>query len=394
MNPLLSYLTDPIIEHVSGNLAWSIYLPIYRKSHQSPGWSSCAVISAGSPSTWGSLRCEWLCVGVGFSLSLTPTAASVSACYLSWRRSWLLVDIWNGAQVSRCEFLNKQGRLSACFWPLHERGGPENLMLCYQVDWVWVFLPSTEWLTQSRPDVTVHLLMEIQFMYDCSVCVCDTGASGVADRPGHQPPGQFPLHPGQQHCFTGKKNKIKSLQKTSPWLVPSNIEVYISENEAFLINLLFQASVKNCNRFPTRACLSFKKDCKFDFAFCFPMPKIKTATKLHVALHCVYCWPGVRKSAGAYSGRPAHPLPGSRHRPPPGKVGGGARHPGGRQGHCPVLPGHAVHRRNRWETHQPHPAGQSPEPVAWMSDSELQLIYFNPTNHLLVLRDSQVADKC
>lgn len=294
-----------------------------------------------------------------------------------------------GWHLERCPgepvwVLNKQGRLSACFWPLHERGGPENLMLCYQVDWVWALLPTTEWLTQCRPDVTVHLLMETQFMYDCSVCVCDTGASGVADRPGHQPFGQFPLHPGQQHCLTGKK-KEKKKNPPEHLIMTGSFKfkhwVYISENEAFHINLLFQSSVKNCN--------------------CFPTPKIKTATKLHVALpflssHTLvfYCWPGVRKSAGAYSGRPAHPLPGSRHRPPPGKVGGGARHPGGRQGHRPVPPGHAVHRRNRWETHQPHPAGQSPELVGWMSHSELQLIYSNPTNHLLVLRDSQVADKC
>lgn len=33
-----------------------------------------------------------------------------------------------------------------------------------------------------------------------------TGTSGVADRPGHQPPGQLPLHPGQQHCPTGREN--------------------------------------------------------------------------------------------------------------------------------------------------------------------------------------------
>lgn len=110
VNPLLSYLTDPIIEHVSGNLAWSIYLPIYPKSHQSPGWAlRCAMISAAPPPPPPPLACrslqsERLHLGVGFSPSLTLTVESVRVCYLSWRRSWLLVDIWNDAELSLCEF--------------------------------------------------------------------------------------------------------------------------------------------------------------------------------------------------------------------------------------------------------------------------------------------------
>lgn len=39
-----------------------------------------------------------------------------------------------------------------------------------------------------------------------------TGASGVANRPGHQPAGQLPLHPGQQHCPTGREIVLNTLK--------------------------------------------------------------------------------------------------------------------------------------------------------------------------------------
>lgn len=132
VNPLLSYLTDPIIEHVSGNLAWSIYLPIYRKTHQSPGWSlGCAVISAPphttTTSVGGSLQCErygMLSVfdphgGIGQGVLFELAAIMVIGWHLERCRGELV------------RVLNKQGRLSAWSWPLHERGGSENLMLCY-----------------------------------------------------------------------------------------------------------------------------------------------------------------------------------------------------------------------------------------------------------------------
>lgn len=35
-------------------------------------------------------------------LTLTPTVPADKVCYLSRRRSWLLDDIWNGAEASRC----------------------------------------------------------------------------------------------------------------------------------------------------------------------------------------------------------------------------------------------------------------------------------------------------
>lgn len=73
---------------------------------------------------------------------------------------------------------------------------------------------------------------------------------------------------------------------------------------------------------------------------------------------------GVGEPASAHRGGPAHPLPGTRHRPPPGALGGGPRHPGGGQGHRPVPPGRAVHRRDGWEAHQPHPAGEDHRPIA------------------------------
>lgn len=53
-----------------------------------------------------------------------------------------------------------------------------------------------------------------------------------------------------------------------------------------IMKLSFQASVKNCNHFPTRACSSFKTDCKFDFAFCFPTPKIRKLPQ-----NCTYHFP-------------------------------------------------------------------------------------------------------
>lgn len=135
VNPLLSYLTDPIIEHVSGNLAWSIYLPIYPKSHQSPGWAlRCAVISAArphpppheqEPAKWASApRCRFLSVfdphgGVGQGVLFELAAIMVIGWHLERCRA---EPVW---------VLNKQARLSACSWPLHELGGSENLMLCY-----------------------------------------------------------------------------------------------------------------------------------------------------------------------------------------------------------------------------------------------------------------------
>lgn len=84
VNPLLSYLTDPIIEHVSGNLARSIYLPIYPKSHQSPGWAlRCAMISAAPPPhpPWRVGACKVsVCASVSVSLRLWPSRWNRSGC--------------------------------------------------------------------------------------------------------------------------------------------------------------------------------------------------------------------------------------------------------------------------------------------------------------------------
>lgn len=60
---------------------------------------------------------------------------------------------------------------------------------------------------QSFLVLLFSFLIETQLLYVqrvfVHVCV-STGTPGVAHRPGHQPSGQLPLHPGQQHCLTGK----------------------------------------------------------------------------------------------------------------------------------------------------------------------------------------------
>lgn len=107
-----SHLTEPIIGHVSGNLTWSIYLPIRPESHQSP---DSPPVPHGAPAasvrsplavclccwrrtvTWAFVRWCRLC------LALTPTVLADTVCYLSRRRSWLLVDIWKAAEASQCE---------------------------------------------------------------------------------------------------------------------------------------------------------------------------------------------------------------------------------------------------------------------------------------------------
>lgn len=56
-------------------------------------------------------RCVWVSVlRCRFCLSLTPAVLVVRVCYLSRRWSWLLADIWNSAEVSRCEFWINTGK--------------------------------------------------------------------------------------------------------------------------------------------------------------------------------------------------------------------------------------------------------------------------------------------
>lgn len=79
VNLLLSHLTEPIIGHVSGNLTWSIYLPIHSQSHQSPHWSlryapPCLHSRRSSQfeclcvCVWAIRWCGWLCASVGLSV--------------------------------------------------------------------------------------------------------------------------------------------------------------------------------------------------------------------------------------------------------------------------------------------------------------------------------------
>lgn len=109
-----SHLTEPIIEHVSGNLTWSIYLPIHPVSHQSPGppcthrlsftqqlnvcvcvwWTGCV----------GGCEMVWVCP------ALTPTELADMMCFVRRQQSRLLVDILNGAEARRREFWINTGK--------------------------------------------------------------------------------------------------------------------------------------------------------------------------------------------------------------------------------------------------------------------------------------------
>lgn len=123
VNPPFSYLTEPIIGHVSGNLTWCIYLPIHRRESSITSLirGGCAAASiphsrsvcarAAEAAEVAAAVCVWVSVlRCRFCLSLTPAVLVVRVCYLSRRRSWLLVDIWNSAEVSRCEFWINTGK--------------------------------------------------------------------------------------------------------------------------------------------------------------------------------------------------------------------------------------------------------------------------------------------
>lgn len=67
--------------------------------------------------------------------------------------------------------------------------------------------------TALRGSLDIFLLIYNGYSKD-GACMCFIylfhffflGASGVANRFSHQPAGQLPLHPGQQHRPTGRKN--------------------------------------------------------------------------------------------------------------------------------------------------------------------------------------------
>ena len=112
-NPLLSHLTEPIIGHVSGNLTWSIYLPIHPQSHQSPHWSLRH--TASSPQL--TQLTVWVCLCVG-SVRLCASAAlsvfdphGVSRQHVLFEQAVIMVIGWH---LDHCRdeaawVLNKHG---------------------------------------------------------------------------------------------------------------------------------------------------------------------------------------------------------------------------------------------------------------------------------------------
>lgn len=92
VNPPFSYLTEPIIGHVSGNLTWCIYLPIHRREssitslipqmrrHIHTSQSECLYESGGGGRGGGGV-CGCLCSAVGF-VYLWPLQCWWSGCVI------------------------------------------------------------------------------------------------------------------------------------------------------------------------------------------------------------------------------------------------------------------------------------------------------------------------
>lgn len=152
------------------------------------------------------------CALVWACLSLTPTVLSGRVCYLSGRRSWLLADIWISVEVSRCDSWINTGK-APCptltfAWAGRVRRPNAMLLSRY---YLYHLLRTQGDRHEGSRALLFTFLIEILYVRGCVY----TGPSGVANRPGRQPSGQLPLHPGQQHRLTGRGG---FLTHTRQWL--------------------------------------------------------------------------------------------------------------------------------------------------------------------------------